>query len=59
MLPKGETARRAPGKKKEASFDWMYIDYNTLQNAAVANGLQCELILEGEHFDYLAKLTKI
>lgn len=45
--------------EKEASFDWMYIDYNTLQNAAVANGLHCELILEGEHFDYLAKLTKI
>ena len=43
--------------EKEASFDWMYIDYNTLQNASVANGLQCELILEGEHFDYLAKLT--
>jgi SAM-dependent methyltransferase len=43
--------------EKEASFDWMYIGYNTLQNAAVANGLQCELILEGEHFDYLARLT--
>jgi SAM-dependent methyltransferase len=43
--------------EKEASFDWMYIDYNTLQNAAVANGLQCELILEGEHFDYLARLN--
>ena len=42
--------------EKEASFDWMYIDYNTLQNAAVANGLKCELILEGEHFDYLAKI---
>ena len=44
--------------EKEASFDWMYIDYYTLQNAAVGNGLQCELIAEGEHFDYLAKLTK-
>lgn len=43
--------------EKEASFDWMYIDYNTLQNAAVANGLQCELIVEGKHYDYLAKLT--
>jgi SAM-dependent methyltransferase len=42
--------------EKEASFDWMYIDYNTLQNAADANGLQCELILEGEHFDYLAQI---
>lgn len=43
--------------EKEEPFDWMYIDYNTLQNAAHANGLQCELLLEGEHFDYLAKLT--
>jgi SAM-dependent methyltransferase len=41
----------------EESFPWLYIDYYTLQNAAQANGLQCELILEGEHFDYLARLT--
>ncbi|RAR49680.1 class I SAM-dependent methyltransferase [Flavobacterium lacus] len=40
----------------EKPFDWMYIDYNTLQNAALANGLSCELIKEGEHYDYLAKL---
>nr|WP_294938287.1 class I SAM-dependent methyltransferase [uncultured Flavobacterium sp.] len=44
--------------ESEEPFDWMYIDFNTLQNAAHANGLQCELILEGEHFDYLARLTK-
>lgn len=42
--------------EKETPFDWMYIDYNTLQNAAFANGLQCELIAEGEHYDYLARL---
>ncbi len=42
--------------QQEDAFDWMYIDYNTLQNAAHANGLQCKLVLEGEHFDYLAKL---
>ncbi|MCI9844127.1 class I SAM-dependent methyltransferase [Flavobacterium pectinovorum] len=42
---------------KEEPFDWLYLDYNTLQNAAVANGLKCELILEGEHYDYLARLT--
>jgi SAM-dependent methyltransferase len=41
----------------EETFPWLYLDYNTLQNAAIANGLQCELVLEGEHFDYLAKLT--
>lgn len=43
--------------EKEKPFNWMYIDYNTLQNAAHANGLQCELVLEGEHYDYLAKLS--
>ena len=43
----------------EKAFDWMYIDYNTLQNAAISNGFACELVLEGEHFDYLAKLTKL
>lgn len=43
--------------EKEDPFNWMYIDYNTLQNAALANGLNCELVMEGEHYDYLAKLT--
>lgn len=43
--------------EKEAPFPWLYMDYNTLQNAAVANGFQCELILEGDHYDYLARLT--
>jgi len=42
--------------EKENSFDWMNIDYNTLQTAAVANGLRCELIEEGEHYDYLAQI---
>lgn len=44
-------------REKEDEFDWLYLDYNTLQNAALANGLNCELIIEGEHFDYLARLT--
>lgn len=41
----------------ENEFPWLYLDYNTLQNAAFANGLQSELILEGEHYDYLARLS--
>lgn len=43
--------------EKEHPFPWLYLDYNTLQNVAFANGLQCELVLEGEHYDYLAKLS--
>ncbi len=43
----------------EDTFPWLYLDYNTLQNAAHANGLDCELVVEGKHYDYLAKLTAI
>ena len=43
--------------EKENPFPWLYLDYNTLQNAALANGLKCELIQEGEHYDYLAKIS--
>ena len=53
----GETVFNITYKgEKEASLDWLFLDYNTLQNAAFANGFQCELILEGEHYDYLARL---
>ena len=41
----------------ETAFPWLYLDYNTLQNVAHANGFNCKLVLEGKHFDYLAKLT--
>ncbi len=44
------------GQKGEP-FSWLYIDYNTLQRAAKAHHFNCELICEGEHYDYLARLT--
>ncbi len=44
---------------KSKPFDWVYVDFNTLQNACASNGLNCELIISGEHYDYLAKLTLI
>jgi len=40
----------------EDPFPWLYLAYNTLYNVALDNDLQCELILEGEHYDYLAKM---
>ncbi len=33
--------------EKEEPFDWLYLDYNTLQNAAIANGLKCETYFRG------------
>ncbi len=44
-------------KKKEIAFPWLYLDYKILQNAVNSIGLQCEKILEGENFDYLAKIS--
>jgi SAM-dependent methyltransferase len=44
-------------KEKEVDFPWLYLDYNTLQNAALANRLECQLLMEGDHYDYLAQLT--
>lgn len=38
------------------SFDWLYIDYQTLKLYAEANGFETELIREGGHYDYLARL---
>lgn len=42
--------------KKEMPMKWLYLDYNALKLASETVGLQCELVLEGEHFDYLARL---
>ena len=38
-------------------FDWLYLDFNTLAYYAEENGFDAELVAEGEHYDYLAKLT--
>jgi 2-polyprenyl-3-methyl-5-hydroxy-6-metoxy-1,4-benzoquinol methylase len=42
---------------RDKPFDWLYIDYNTLSTIATSNGLHCEMVVEGEHYDYLARLT--
>lgn len=38
-------------------FDWIYIDFCTLSLQATQAGFQAEKIAEGEHYDYLARLT--
>lgn len=43
----------------ETPFKMLYLDFETLKSTCKTVGLQCELVLEGEHFDYLAKLTII
>ena len=38
-------------------FDWLYVDFETLAIYAAESGFTAELLEEGEHYDYLAKLT--
>ena len=42
---------------KSDTFDWLYLDFELLRYYAKKNELHCELILEGDHYDYLARLT--
>jgi SAM-dependent methyltransferase len=39
-----------------APFNWLYLDFNMLDLAAAKMNFKCELLREGEHFDYLASL---
>lgn len=38
-------------------FDWLYIDFGTLSMYAEEHGFSCEKCLDGEHYDYLARLA--
>ena len=39
-------------------FDWLYIDFDTLSMYAEEHGFKCEKCIEGEHYDYLARITE-
>ena len=39
------------------SFDWLYIDFNTLNLYARQAGFKAEKIEDGEHYDYLARIS--
>ena len=39
-------------------FDWLYIDADTLKEKAGRYGYAAVVIAEGEHYDYLARITK-
>ncbi len=38
------------------AFPWVYIDYDTLEKFALNSGFKCEKIIDGKHYDYLARL---
>lgn len=43
---------------KGEPFPWLYVDAETLSVQAEACGYSMEVVEQGEHYDYLAKITK-
>ena len=43
--------------EQEQPMKWLYLDFNTLLPLCTSVGLNCEFVMEGEHFDYLARLS--
>ena len=43
---------------KGEPFPWLFIDPEMLRELAAAHGFQCDILAHGEHYDYLARLTR-
>jgi len=44
--------------ESETPMKWLYLDFKTLKLACETVDLECKFVLNGEHFDYLARLIK-
>jgi hypothetical protein len=40
-------------------FPWLYVDFHNLKLHAASAGLKCEQVMQGEHYDYLARLSLV
>ncbi len=52
----GEMDYEVSYKDSTSTFKWLFIDFENLKKIAAKLGFDCELILEGKHYDYLAQL---
>ncbi len=43
---------------KGEPFPWLFIDAETLREQAARHGFDVEVVLTGEHYDYLARITR-
>lgn len=53
----GEMEYKLSYKNLTSTFNWLFVDYHTLHSVCNSCGLKCNLILEGKHHDYLARIT--
>ena len=43
---------------KGEAFPWLFIDPETLREQAGLHGYHCDILVRGEHYDYLARITR-
>jgi SAM-dependent methyltransferase len=54
----GEVLFRTKYRELEGElFPWLYVDFHNLELHANQVGLSCEKVCDGEHYDYLARMT--
>lgn len=53
----GEMQYEVTFRNTTSKFNWLFIDFENLKAIANEIGLQCKLIANGDHYDYLAQLT--
>lgn len=46
------------GQVKGEPFNWLYVDSDTMAEIAEAHGYNLMIVKQGEHYDYLAALTR-
>jgi SAM-dependent methyltransferase len=46
-------------KNLQETVSWVYVDFKNLQLIAKEVGLKCDLLKEGEHYDFLVRLTHL
>lgn len=49
------TYRNIKGKR----FDWLYADFVVLAECCRQCGLKCEILAQGNHYDYLARIVQM
>ena len=45
--------------EEETPMKWLYLDFETLKTACLSVGLKCQKLMDGEHYDYLARLSHL
>ncbi len=53
----GEMEYEVIYKESKSIFKWLFIDFENLKEVAKKAGLDCNVVANGNHFDYLVQLT--